>query len=64
MLPATAPLVAASPALARDPRIDAVLHMAQPGAVRFYPVDATVYAQGDRAGQLYLVEFGAVRICG
>lgn len=64
MLSSIALPVAASPALTRDPQIDAVLHDAQPGVVHFYPVEATIYAQGDRAGQLYLVEFGAVRICG
>jgi CRP/FNR family nitrogen fixation transcriptional regulator len=31
--------------------------------VSFYPVNATIYAQGDEAGPLYLVEFGTVRIC-
>jgi CRP/FNR family nitrogen fixation transcriptional regulator len=33
------------------------------GAVRFYPVNALIYAPGDRTGPLHLVEFGAVRIC-
>lgn len=55
--------VAASPALARDPKINAVLCQSQPGAVSFYPTDATIYAQGDRSGPLYMVEFGTVRIC-
>ena len=35
----------------------------QPAVVTFYPTDATIYAQGDDAGPLYLVEFGMVRIC-
>lgn len=55
--------VAASPALTRDPKINAVLNQSQPGAVTFYPLDATIYAQGDQSGPLYLVEFGTVRIC-
>jgi CRP/FNR family nitrogen fixation transcriptional regulator len=54
--------VAASPDLARDPKINAVLSQSQPGVVSFYPTDATIYAQGDRAGHLYLVEFGTVRL--
>jgi CRP/FNR family nitrogen fixation transcriptional regulator len=35
----------------------------QPAAVTFYPADAPIYAQGDTAGTLYLVEFGTVRVC-
>lgn len=35
----------------------------QPAAVTFYPMDATIYAQGETAGPLYFVEFGTVRIC-
>ena len=35
----------------------------QPAAVTFYPADAVIYAQGEAAGPLYLVEFGTVRIC-
>src|SRR5690349_25052191 len=54
--------VAASTSLAKDPRINAVLNQSQPGAVTFYPTDATIYAQGDHAGHLYLVEFGTVRL--
>lgn len=54
--------VAASPALANDPKISAVLSQSQPGAVTFYPTDSTIYAQGDHAGHLYLVEFGTVRV--
>jgi CRP/FNR family nitrogen fixation transcriptional regulator len=54
--------VAASPNLARDPKISAVLSQSQPGIVNFYPTDATIYAQGDHAGHLYLVEFGTVRL--
>jgi CRP/FNR family transcriptional regulator, nitrogen fixation regulation protein len=36
---------------------------AQPSATTFYPENAVIYAQGDAAGHLYLVEFGVVRIC-
>jgi CRP/FNR family nitrogen fixation transcriptional regulator len=32
-------------------------------AATFYPAEAAIYAQGDKAGALYLVEFGTVRIC-
>ncbi|MDC9823780.1 helix-turn-helix domain-containing protein [Devosia sp. ZB163] len=35
----------------------------QPAAVTFYPAEATIYAQGETAGPLYLVEFGMIRIC-
>ncbi len=35
----------------------------QPAAITFYPADAVIYAQGEAAGPLYLVEFGTVRIC-
>lgn len=35
----------------------------QPTAVNFYAPDAPIYGQGDDAGDLYLVEFGTVRIC-
>ena len=35
----------------------------QPAAVTYFPTDATIYAEGDAAGPLYLVEFGMVRIC-
>ena len=46
----------------QDADVRALLGQSQPGAVTFYPVDATIYAQGDAAGLLYLVEFGTVRI--
>jgi CRP/FNR family nitrogen fixation transcriptional regulator len=35
----------------------------QPAAVTLYPADTLIYAQGDKAGVLYMVEFGTVRIC-
>lgn len=55
--------VAASPAIAKDPKISAVLSQSQPGAVTYYPTDTIIYAQGDKSGPLYLVEFGTVRVC-
>lgn len=63
MLSNAAVTVAATPALARDPKVHALLTQSQPGAVTFYPAEATIYAQGDSAGPLYMVEFGTVRIC-
>ena len=35
----------------------------QPTATTFYSENQVIYAQGDAAGPLYLVEFGVVRIC-
>lgn len=35
----------------------------QPAAITFYPEGTVIYAQGDKAGPLYFVEFGTVRIC-
>jgi CRP/FNR family nitrogen fixation transcriptional regulator len=32
-------------------------------AATFYPENAMIYAQGDAAGPLYVVEFGVVRVC-
>jgi CRP/FNR family nitrogen fixation transcriptional regulator len=46
-----------------DPQVRDLLAQSQPGLVSFYPADAMIYAQGDRTGPLYLVEFGTVRIC-
>lgn len=40
-----------------------VLSAMQPAAVTYFPEDAVIYAQGDKAGPLYFVEFGCVRIC-
>jgi CRP/FNR family nitrogen fixation transcriptional regulator len=40
-----------------------LLNEMQAAAVTFYPEGATIYAQGDKAGPLYFVEFGTVRIC-
>jgi len=62
MLGQTFPITATSGA-SHDADVQALLTQSQPGAVTFYPVDATIYAQGDATGPLFLVEFGAVRIC-
>jgi CRP/FNR family transcriptional regulator, nitrogen fixation regulation protein len=40
-----------------------LLAQTRPAAITLYPEDAIIYAQGEAAGPLYLVEFGAVRIC-
>jgi CRP/FNR family nitrogen fixation transcriptional regulator len=41
-----------------------ILTAMQPAAVTLFQPDALIYAQGDVAGsELYLVEFGTVRIC-
>jgi CRP/FNR family nitrogen fixation transcriptional regulator len=55
--------VAAIGTTSPDPDVRALLTQSQPGAVSFFPVDSTIYAQGDETGPLYLVEFGTVRIC-
>jgi CRP/FNR family nitrogen fixation transcriptional regulator len=44
-------------------RASDLLTAMQPAAVTFYPEGAVIYAQGDRAGPLYYVEFGCIRIC-
>jgi CRP/FNR family nitrogen fixation transcriptional regulator len=47
-----------------EPRPAAMLLAnAQASATSFYPENAIIYAQGDEAGALYVVEFGVVRIC-
>jgi CRP/FNR family nitrogen fixation transcriptional regulator len=46
-----------------DPSILPLLAQARPCAVTFYRTNEVIYAQGDTAGPLYLVEFGTVRIC-
>jgi CRP/FNR family nitrogen fixation transcriptional regulator len=55
--------IASSTGVSADPEVHALLAHCQPGSVSFYPVDATIHAQGDETGPLYLVEFGTVRIC-
>lgn len=42
---------------------DGILAFSQPSAVSLYEAGATVYGQGDPVGQLYMVEFGTVRLC-
>lgn len=49
--------------LTRDPDVQGLLSQSQPGPATFYPVDSMIFAQGDRTGPLYLVEFGTVRVC-
>lgn len=36
---------------------------AEASATTFYPENSVIYAQGDKAERLYVVEFGVVRIC-
>ncbi|MET3901251.1 CRP/FNR family nitrogen fixation transcriptional regulator [Devosia sp. UYZn731] len=43
--------------------VSALLAHARPCAVTLYAENSVIYAQGDAAGPLYLVEFGAVRLC-
>ena len=42
---------------------DGILAFSQPTAVTLYEAGTTIYGQGDPAGQLYIVEFGTVRLC-
>jgi CRP/FNR family nitrogen fixation transcriptional regulator len=47
-----------------DRRFEAELvSNAQPSAVSLYAAGSTIYAQGDATGHLFIVEFGAVRVC-
>jgi CRP/FNR family nitrogen fixation transcriptional regulator len=57
------PEVAASAIPVLAPDVAALIGAARPCAVTFYRANEPVFAQGDAAGPLYLVEFGAVRIC-
>lgn len=50
------------PANANDVLMDAAIK-ARPAALSLYDEGATIYAQGDKAGPLFLVEFGSVRLC-
>jgi len=45
-----------------NPELPALLAQARPSAMTLYDSNAVIYAQGEAAGPLYLVEFGAVRI--
>ena len=49
-------------AYSKHPGLPALLAETRPSAVTLYDPGAIIYAQGDRVGPLYLVEFGAVRI--
>lgn len=54
----------ASPAFPHThPDLTGLLTQCRPSAVTLYNVDSVVYAQGDAAGPLYLIAFGAVRLC-
>jgi CRP/FNR family nitrogen fixation transcriptional regulator len=46
-----------------DPDLVNVLKHTTIGPVDFYPTNSTIYGQGESVGPLYLVEFGAVRVC-
>jgi CRP/FNR family nitrogen fixation transcriptional regulator len=52
-----------APAHSRVPDVPALLAQTRPCAVTLYPENAVIYAQSEASGPLYLVEFGAVRIC-
>ena len=52
-----------APVRTYNPDVPALLAHTRPCAVTLYPENAVIYAQGATAGPLYLVEFGAVRIC-
>jgi CRP/FNR family nitrogen fixation transcriptional regulator len=47
----------------QDPEVSQLLAQTRPCAVSFYRPGHVIYAQGEIAGPLYLVEFGTVRIC-
>ena len=57
------PEIAASAFPVRYPEVPALIASARPCASSFYSANEPIYAQGDAAGPLYLVEFGTVRIC-
>jgi CRP/FNR family nitrogen fixation transcriptional regulator len=46
-----------------DAGVPALLALARPCAVSIYQANKVIYAQGEAAGPLYMVEFGTVRIC-
>ena len=56
------PEIAASSFPVRDSNVPTLLAEARPCAATFYGANEAIYAQGDKAGPLYLVEFGTVRI--
>lgn len=43
--------------------VPALIAQSRPSPITLYEDDEVIYAQGEAAGPLYLVEFGAVRIC-
>ena len=57
------PEIAASAFPVKDVAVPDLVAHARPCAPSFYRANETIYAQGDAAGALYLVEFGTVRIC-
>jgi len=54
---------ATMPPIRRDPAVSHLLAQSRPCPLSFYKPNDMIYAQGDEAGALYLVEFGTVRIC-
>lgn len=56
-----APAATSESAAGRD--VSPLLAQTRATAVTLFPENAIIYAQGEPAGPLYLVEFGAVRIC-
>lgn len=57
------PEIAASAFPVRYPEVPALIASVRPCAASFYRANEPIYAQGDAAGPLYLVEFGTVRVC-
>ncbi len=53
----------ASPAEAAHSAVNALLSRTRPCAVTLYDENTVIYAQGAPSGPLYMVEFGAVRLC-
>lgn len=54
--------IAPNGAGAEHPELSTLLAQTRPAAITHYPENAIIYAQGEAAGHLYLVEYGAVRI--
>jgi CRP/FNR family nitrogen fixation transcriptional regulator len=55
-------LTATQPHSVRDPDSFAVSFLPRAQQISLFAPDAEIYAQGDQAGALYRVEFGAVRV--
>ena len=53
----------AVPGVRSETGVDGLLDAMRSTAVTLYAEGAIIYAQGEAAGPLYLVEFGTVRIC-